>query len=470
MSYPRLVATAVLAVCSAACASAPESAPIPREQEMGATFADGLLELVHADESGFERGEAMFNIRALRDGDEPVHQSVVFVWVPGEGGSAYDRIEAGFAMWMPPAAGEERVVVVRAPDVDARRAQGQRLARALLRIERGLRVPAVGRSGGERGSTYLDGAIECVGLGFDRNAQPQSLWIELENRTSDAIDDAEYLVALYGRGGEELGRTQWLPIDAIPGVAQRRIEVPLEGHQPASDFGFVVRRARAGRPSGPRMQTNPVGEELAGGLVRVVAVDDVHLAAHGEVTFVVEGLEDGETPIEAYVLFTWSAGDPVPTETVGFPQADAFRATEQRTFRARAPGWDAQRAKGRRLVGARLEVMIGEFVPVVARLHDDDPGSRFLGGALECVGFGTDDRDLVLSIELENLSGAAVSGAEYRVVFVDGTAQDEVGTTGWRPLPQISAGARAGVAVELASGKKSHDFMLLVRSSRRQER
>lgn len=471
MSCPRLIAAAVLAVGSAACASAPESGPIPSEQEMGATFADGLLELVHVDESGFERGEAMFNIRGLRDGDEPVHQSVVFVWVPGEGGSAYDRIEAGFAMWMPPAAGEERVVVVQAPDVDARRAQGQRLARALLRIERGLRVPAVGRSRGERGSTYLDGAIECVGLGFDRNAQPQSLWIELENRTGDAIDDAEYLVALYGRSGAEVGRTEWLPIDAIPGLAQRRIEVPLETHEPANDFGFVVRRVRADRPAvSSGVRTNPVGEEFADGLIKIVAVDDANLANHGEVTFVVEGLRDSGVPIDAYVLFTWSAGDPIHTEAVEFPQADPLTATEQRTFRARAPGWDAQRAMGRRLVSARLDVMSGEFVAVVARLHDDDPGSRFLGGALECVGFETDESDLVVSIELENRTRAAVTGAEYQVVFVDAKDEETIGYTRWFPLRNLSAGERARLPVELAKGKKSHDFMLLVRTARRQER
>ncbi len=96
----------------------------------------------------------------------------------------------------------------------------------------------------------------------------------------------------------------------------------------------------------------------------------------------------------------------------------------------------------------------------------DQPGSKLLSGALECVGLsGEDDvRAGKLSLEVENVSAGALSGLEASVAFRDVFAAGRTAAeTAWTSVPDAAAGARARIDFDIAKLGRVARYAMVVR-------
>lgn len=113
----------------------------------------------------------------------------------------------------------------------------------------------------------------------------------------------------------------------------------------------------------------------------------------------------------------------------------------------------------------------GDDAPVATLARTaDQPGTKLLGGAVECVGLsGEDDvRGGKLSAEVENVSGAALAGLEASVAFRDVLfLSDKPAETAWTPVPDLASGGRTAVEFDISKLGRVGRFAMVLRVRRK---
>jgi hypothetical protein len=200
------------------------------------------------------------------------------------------------------------------------------------------------------------------------------------------------------------------------------------------------------------------GDVTADGALQVVSVDRSKMAAEGLVTYVVRNVVPGSAAeagdFTATVEFLWDA----PAEKGGLVLDAAVGAMREFDLQL-APGAETRviarasevaggpsgPAAGRSIRGTRFRAWREAPVLTVAR-HQELPGTKFAGGALECVGLSSLFEDETrLDVDLKNISAAPVpANYEMNVVLDGGKSRSQP-----VPVPAIAPGGTARVSVPL---------------------
>lgn len=115
-------------------------------------------------------------------------------------------------------------------------------------------------------------------------------------------------------------------------------------------------------------------------------------------------------------------------------------------------------------------IEVQDSPPVAAVARDGaqmGTGTTFLNRALECVGMASEDeiRDGKLWIDVENVSGRAVTELEAKAVFVDPLDKDHAkhGETKWTTVKDVKPGARTRIAFNIADLGRVSNYTFLVK-------
>lgn len=230
-----------------------------------------------------------------------------------------------------------------------------------------------------------------------------------------------------------------------------------------------------GKGAVPGVQKDEADTELADGLVKITAIDRSKLPTEGIVTYTVENTSGEHLEnLLYYVLFSYPATAEQKDVGLDFDSAATNETPlnlskgRSKAIPVKSPKWQGK-GKSPKVIGTKLAVLKDEFVPTVARLGSD-PGTHFMFGALECVGFASDEDMLftkppVFWIELENKTKRRVSNLEINVIFMELDGETVAGETGWQSMRSFGPGERKRTDLKLKKVKKVRpDFWVKIRT------
>lgn len=229
-----------------------------------------------------------------------------------------------------------------------------------------------------------------------------------------------------------------------------------------------------------QFSSDQAGDEPLENIVRIVEVDRSTLETDGTVRYRLANVsgEDQES-LAARVIFyyppTQQGGIALPYDTDVTVETTVvlFKGQDDYVFSATSRTFADRSAAGDAVLATRIDVQKEEPIAMVAR-DGATPGTRVLNGQLECVGISDEDLRLGLDgaapqlwLDFENVGREALSSIQIKVLFLDTQGDRVTGETGWHDLPELGAGERGRVDVELdgAGTVRNRPFLVRVRQS-----
>lgn len=203
-----------------------------------------------------------------------------------------------------------------------------------------------------------------------------------------------------------------------------------------------------GGKTGTPQMGDVAGTEALKGVVRIAKVDR---GPDGKVTYYLENISGKlQEDLTYRVYFTYPGGGQGAIEVREFteisPERDLVLLKGDTAKAVTEPNPDPKRT----VQTTKIEVQDSPPVGVVAR-DASGSGTPLLNGALECVGLSPEEDRFgdspTLWIEVENVSGKAISGLEAKAVFVGSADKKQ---SKWTGVKDLKPGARARVEFNLA--------------------
>ena len=116
----------------------------------------------------------------------------------------------------------------------------------VIEIQDSPPVAAVAREGGTKGSgtTFLNRALECVGMASEDEIRAGTLWIEVENVSDRPVSDLEakaVFVDAMDKDHTKHGETKWTTVKDVKPGAKTRIDFNIAGLGKVSNYTFLVK-------------------------------------------------------------------------------------------------------------------------------------------------------------------------------------------------------------------------------------
>jgi hypothetical protein len=104
-------------------------------------------------------------------------------------------------------------------------------------------IAVVARDASNRGTLFLNGALECVGMSSEDDIRAGTLWIEVENNSNRPVSELEAKAAFVDQMvGTKHAETKWTPVKDLRGEGDRaRIEFNLAGLGKVSQYTVLVK-------------------------------------------------------------------------------------------------------------------------------------------------------------------------------------------------------------------------------------